>query len=185
MSGIQVTKGSIVIVKEGVGIVRYVGLISEYNDDKTYIGIEIKGSDINNININIDINIEKYFKTRIPNRGIICSYDDIIMKLSNEMILDKLSYLYDIISGKKDNEFNEQFIHRSYYNQLLIQFREMESQQKQFDNLVLEYAILKQQIRFFKDNMNYKEQQNNELQAKIIKAEQKIGRRLSQIDLNS
>ena len=185
MSLKKVKRGDIVIIKEGIGIVRYVGELDGYGSD-VYIGIELKGSNISIKNGNNgEYNDIQYFKCKQRNRGIFVRSDNILRILNNEELVDKLSFIYDIVNGTKRNIFQTEFIHRSYYRKLLDQYNIIKGQRKEFDNLVLEYAILKEQIQLFKQKINIKDNENMQLHNKIAKAEKKIGRSLSQIDLDS
>ena len=112
--------------------------------------------------------------------------------VSNEEILDKCAHLYDIVQGRKgfNSHRNQHFIDRQTYDNLLdnynvlkAQYESLDKSLNEYDKMVLEYAILTQKIGLMKDNYNAKINENAALNDKILKAERKLGTRLSKMDM--
>ena len=62
--------GDIVMVKQGIGVVRYVGEV-EFDKDNIYYGIEVKGPPVIGGH-NGSYGQTQYFQTSNPQRGIFC-----------------------------------------------------------------------------------------------------------------
>jgi hypothetical protein len=159
--------GDIVLVKQGIGVVRFVGRVEEFDDDEESeledIGIEIKGNAVIG-GSDGTWNNKKYFTCR-PNRGIFVK--KIIRIVSSEELLHKVGELYDILKGR-----NSHFIDRNSYDQLL----------NENNNLKQQNESLQELINMLKIDFHSKIYENANLQNKIFNAEQKIGTRLSLIN---
>lgn len=124
----NVEVGSVVIVKEGIGVVKYIGQVNFDEPDQIYVGVEIKGSDVT-IKPSTKYDIADYIKSNNKN-CVLRKKRSIIKVLTNEEMVNKMSFLYDILSGKKPNLFQPQFIHISSYYELQKNYEKLEETNK-------------------------------------------------------
>eukprot|EP00484_Ammonia_sp_Unknown_P028142 CAMPEP_0197048986 /NCGR_PEP_ID=MMETSP1384-20130603/24239_1 /TAXON_ID=29189 /ORGANISM="Ammonia sp." /LENGTH=576 /DNA_ID=CAMNT_0042481205 /DNA_START=12 /DNA_END=1742 /DNA_ORIENTATION=+ len=105
-------RGDVVLVEQGLGVVRFVGDVDF--DEGKHIGIELKGNAVD-YGTDGSFNGVKYFDAT-PKRGIFIQLSHIIRTITSEEILEKLAILYDIVTGRTSNS---NFVECSKYNEIL------------------------------------------------------------------
>eukprot|EP01084_Bolivina_argentea_P028300 52620_1 len=169
--------GDIVILKQGIGVVRYYGSV-DFDSDNKYYGIEMKGPQVPGGH-----NGKNKFECKRNGRGIfVRSFMRII---SSEEILEKLAEIYDILKGRRGHSH---FIDRASYDELIVEHEavkeELDSKKEEIEDLERDLSLLKEQISIMRGTVADKIDETSKLTDKINKAETKIGSRLSQINLD-
>lgn len=183
--------GDIVLLQQGIGVIRYRGEV-DFDEGEEYFGVELKGPSISGGH-NGTYNGKKYFVTRGGDgRGIFIRKPQILRIISSEEILEKLAEIYDILKGRRGHSH---FIDRQSYENLEEQHNDLKSKyhdkEQELTDLQLDLSLLKEQISMMKGTLGDKIEEtakmtehNNYMTQKIQRAEDQLGSRLSQTNLN-
>eukprot|EP01083_Nonionella_stella_P035484 96803_1 len=183
MSSKDAKIGDIVLLKQGIGVVRYYGPV-DFDEDTPYYGVELKGPSTPGGH-NGTYNGKTYFETTGGDgRGIFIRKP--LRIITSEEILEKLAEIYDILKGRKGHSH---FIARATYDDLLNEHQQLkedlQDKQAELEELNMDNSILKEQITMMKGTLGDKIDETAQMNTKIHRAEKKLGSRLSQIDLSS
>lgn len=176
--------GDIVLLQQGIAVVRYYGTVDFDMEGNKYFGVELKGPRIAGGH-NGTYNGKKYFETSGGDgRGIFVRKP--IRIISSEEILEKLAEIYDILKGRRSHSH---FIDRATYDDLYIQHEqlkeELNEKNNEVDDLNMDLSLLKEQINMMKGTLGDKIDETAKMNEKISNAEKKLGSRLSQVNLDS
>eukprot|EP01083_Nonionella_stella_P022670 62696_1 len=177
--------GDIVLLQQGIGVIRYYGNV-DWDEETSYFGVELKGPSISGGH-NGTYNGKKYFTVSGGDgRGIFVKTSNILRVISSEEILEKLAEVYDILKGRKGHSH---FIDRARYDDLYTEHEKLQDayQDKltEVEDLNTDLAILKEQISMMKGTLHDKIDETAKIHDKVAKAERKLGTRISQFDLES
>eukprot|EP00485_Elphidium_margaritaceum_P007503 CAMPEP_0202690570 /NCGR_PEP_ID=MMETSP1385-20130828/5514_1 /ASSEMBLY_ACC=CAM_ASM_000861 /TAXON_ID=933848 /ORGANISM="Elphidium margaritaceum" /LENGTH=593 /DNA_ID=CAMNT_0049345845 /DNA_START=44 /DNA_END=1825 /DNA_ORIENTATION=- len=174
--------GDIVLLKQGIGVVRYYGEV-DFDESNLYYGIELKGPRIAGGHNGTYAGKRYFTTTGGDGRGIFVRTP--IRVITSEEILEKLAEIYDILKGRRGHSH---FIDRATYDELYSRHEELKTElndkNAQLNDLSMDLSLLKEQVSIMKGALGDKIDETAQMTEKISTAERKLGSRLSQLDMS-